>query len=64
MVSNHLVSRNLTPEIWTYFFYSLPALAAGVILGALLERRLNPSAFRLLVLFLLTIMGIKLIITG
>lgn len=64
VVGNHLVSRNLTPEIWTYFLYSLPALVAGIIAGALLERRLNPSAFRQLVLALLIIMGIKLIITG
>lgn len=58
----HLISGNLTGEVWKYFVLSVPAIILGIIAGVNLDNVINPGLFRKIVLILLLIMGIIIVI--
>jgi len=58
----HALGGNLTPQVWHYYLWSLPVLAVGILLGTSLDRFFNPETFRKIVLWLLLVMGIRLIL--
>jgi len=58
----HLISGNLTVEVWKYFLLAAPAIILGIIAGVSFDDVINPELFRKIVLILLLIMGIKLVI--
>lgn len=63
IVFGHAWNRNLTPEIWLHYFWSIPAMVLGVIIGTSLDKYLKPQTFRRIVLVLLVIMGTWLILS-
>ena len=58
---SHAISGNLTPLVWSTFWWTLPFIGIGLLTGLCLDRWLNPVAFRRVVLVLLAVMGIRLI---
>ena len=58
----HALSGNITPFVWRNFFYALPAIALGIIIGVNLDKRINPQHFRQVVLVLLIVLGLRLIL--
>ena len=60
--ASHYASGNITANVWNYFLWSLPALILGALLGTSLDRYISPEIFRKIVLWLLVILGIRLII--
>lgn len=62
VVISHAVNGNFTPQIWSLFFSSLPFTLIGIAAGLSLDRWLNPDTFRKLVLFMLVIMGVRLMV--
>ena len=60
VVLNHAVGDNLNATVWTYYLWCLPAIAAGLILGLVIGRRLDPVVYRKVVLVLLVVLGMKL----
>lgn len=58
----HLISGNLTEEVWKYFLLSAPAIILGIIAGVNLDNVINPELFRKIVLVLLLLMGIIIVI--
>jgi len=62
IVAGHAWSRNLTSTVWENFAITLPAIALGLIAGFGLEKRIEPGRFRRIVLWVLLIMGLRLII--
>jgi uncharacterized membrane protein YfcA len=58
----HALGGNLTPLVWRYYLWSLPVLAVGIILGTSMDRLFNPETFRKIVLWLLVVMGVRLIL--
>ncbi len=60
VVSGHALNHNLTPEVWHYFWYSLPAIAVGIFAGTSLDKFINPEIFRKIVLALLVVIGLRL----
>ena len=58
----HFISRNLSSEVWTDFWISLPALVVGGLLGTSLDRFLDPERFRKIVLVVLVVLGVRLIL--
>ena len=58
----HGWNHNLTPEVWHYFWISIPAMAAGIFLGTRLGKFINPETFRKVVLVLLVVVGVSLVI--
>lgn len=61
IAANHAVSGNLTADVWQAFALTLPAVALGVWMGIKMDRWINPAQFRKIVLWLLVILGIRLI---
>ena len=61
VVANHALSHNLTPQVWTQYVWSLPALAIGMLAGVQLDGYIQPETFRKIVLWILVIMGARLI---
>ena len=58
----HTISGNLTAVVWQNFLWALPGIGLGLLVGNLLDGRLNPDQFRKVVLLLLIILGIRLIV--
>ena len=61
VVSMHAWGGNLTPAIFQAYAWTLPSIALGILLGASLDRVINPESFRKLVLVLLLMMSVRLI---
>lgn len=61
VVGTHFVSGNVTPEVWQGLLISLPAVVVGVVAGFAVGDRLKPEVFRRVVLFLLIILGVRLL---
>jgi uncharacterized membrane protein YfcA len=57
----HAWSGNLTLEIWRYFLISIPALAVGIVAGTSMDKFMNRETFRVIILVLLVVMGLRLI---
>jgi len=62
VVSTHWFSGNYTQSVLTFFWWTLPALIIGFLLGQKLDRRLNPEIFRRIVLVLLIVLGVRLMV--
>jgi uncharacterized membrane protein YfcA len=63
IVIGHAWNNSLTPEVWHYFWLSIPATVIGIIAGTSLDRYTNPETFRKIVLILLVMIGIRLIVS-
>lgn len=61
VVVGHVFGRTLTPAVWGDFLWALPAVGLGIFAGISLDRHLDPLRFRKIVLWLLVIMGLRLI---
>jgi uncharacterized membrane protein YfcA len=61
VVLNHALSDNLSATVWVNYLWCLPAIAAGIILGLVIGRRLDPAVFRKVVLVLLVVLGLRLV---
>lgn len=62
VTSGHALSHNLTALVWRNYLLALPAIAAGILAGALLDRFIQPQLFRKMVLILLILMGLRLVL--
>lgn len=62
VVFAHGLGGNLTGEVFRYYLIALPLVAAGILLGGSLDRFLDTRVFRLIVLILLMLMGLRLIL--
>lgn len=57
---SHAIGGNLTPQVMSIFWSSLPFMIAGLLVGFSLDRWLKPQVFRQIVLVLLLLMGLRL----
>jgi len=64
LVLGHLWNGNLTPQIWHSYFSLLPVGALGMAAGLSLDRLIHPDQFRRIVLYLLIVLGVRLILAG
>ncbi len=58
----HTVSGNFTAVVWQNYGWALPGIGLGLVLGRLVDGRMPPEKFRQGILFLLILLGIRLII--
>ena len=61
---SHTLAGNLTPVVWRNYLIALPAIGLGIFIGLKVDRRVNPATFRKIVLWLLIVMGARLIINS
>ena len=62
VIAGHVISRNLTSEVWHSYLWALPAILLGILAGIRLDSKLDPALFRRLVLVLLVIMGARMLL--
>jgi hypothetical protein len=62
VIVSHALAGNYTAEVLRYTLLTLPALAAGVVAGLALSKRINATTFRTMVLWLLLALGAWLIV--
>lgn len=62
VIVGHLVAHNVTLVVARAYLIALPAIAAGFLVGGRLDRYLNPERFRILVLALLLVLGLRLVV--
>jgi uncharacterized membrane protein YfcA len=60
----HATSGHMTSSVLQNSLLCLPAMLIGLVIGWILERRVNPAQFRKLVLILLVLIGLNLILTN
>lgn len=58
----HALAQHYTPDVFQAFITALPGVGLGLLAGMLLDRFINPSLFRRVVLVLLILLGLNLII--
>ena len=61
VVIGHAVAQNLTPQVWQIYLWVLPAIGLGLVAGLSLDQYLSPERFRKIVLWLLVLLGLRLI---
>ena len=59
--ASHALDGNFTPQVWQLFWWTMPFLIVGTIVGLSLDRWINPAVFRKVVLALLVVMGVRMI---
>lgn len=64
IVLGHLWNGSFTPQVWDSFTRLLPVLAVGVVAGLSLDRVIQPALFRKIVLYLLIVLGLRLILSA
>lgn len=62
VVLSHAVAHNLTGDVWRLYALALPALGLGFIAGISLDRYIDAVVFRKIVLWLLVLMGLRLMV--
>lgn len=62
VVLSHFAAGNFTAQVLSSYAWAAPGLLIGMLLGLILERRLDPALFRRLVLIVLFVMGVRLLI--
>jgi uncharacterized membrane protein YfcA len=61
VVATHALSGNYTPLVLMDYLWALPATLLGILAGTSLDRYINPTLFRKVVLGLLIVMGLRLV---
>jgi uncharacterized membrane protein YfcA len=61
LIVTHALSGNYTPDVWTGFAWTVPAMAAGLVLGFSLYGKIDDKRFRQIVLWLLVGVGGKML---
>ena len=62
IIVSHAVAGNYGAEVLRYGLVAMPAVAAGLVAGLALSKRVSAAAFRSLVLWLLLVLGVWLIV--
>jgi uncharacterized protein len=62
LIVTHVLYQHYTPIVWEYYLAALPAIAAALVVGFLLDRYVNAMLFRRLVLVVLAVIGARLIL--
>jgi len=62
MLVSHAWHGNFTADVWQYFLVSLPGIALGFWSGLKMAVVLNPAKFRILVLWMLILLGVRMLV--
>jgi uncharacterized membrane protein YfcA len=61
IVLAHTFGQNITPIVWRYYLFCIPAMIIGIVAGVSMDRVIDPVLYRKIVLVLLVVLGIRLI---
>ncbi len=64
VVASHALARHLTQQVFVHYLWALPALLAGILLGSVVDRRIDQDQFRRIVMVMITLLGLALLLGG
>jgi uncharacterized membrane protein YfcA len=64
VVASHLVAGHLTPPVLVYYLYTVPGLAAGILLASRIDSRVGRDRFRILVTVMILFLGLSLLLSS
>lgn len=64
VITTHVLAGHYNPTVLQDAAIGIPAMLAGLFVGWSLDKRVNPEMFRKMVLFLLVVIGVRLIINN
>ena len=62
VVASHAVAQHLTERVFVYYFYAVPALAVGILIGSVVDSRIDQRQFRKLVTAMVLVLGLALLL--
>jgi hypothetical protein len=62
VVASHAVAQHLTEQVFVYYLYAVPALAVGILIGSVVDSRIDQSQFRKLVTAMILVLGLALLL--
>jgi hypothetical protein len=62
VVASHAVAKHLTKQVFVYYLYAVPALAVGILIGSMVDSRIDQGRFRKLVTAMILALGLALIL--
>jgi uncharacterized membrane protein YfcA len=64
VITAHLIARRVTVDVLTFYLSALPALALGILVGSLIDKKVDARRFRLLVTVVILVLGLSLLLTA
>lgn len=61
VVTAHVLARNMTQQVFTYYLYAVPALIVGILAGVRVDRHVDHARFRTLVSVMTLGLGLLLV---
>ncbi len=61
VVASHVAAGHLTTPVLTYYLYTVPALAVGILLASRVDTRVDRERFRILVMVMIFLLGLSLL---
>jgi len=61
-VVSHWLTQHITVNVLTLYVYIVPALISGMVVGAIADRRIDHTAFRVIVLAMILVLGLSMIL--
>jgi uncharacterized protein len=62
VVASHCVAGHLSGQVLTYYLYTVPALAVGILLASRLDHKVDRDRFRTLVTAMILALGLSLLL--
>jgi uncharacterized membrane protein YfcA len=62
VVGSHALAEHLTKQVLVYYLYAVPALAVGILVGSVVDPRINQGQFRTIVTVMILVLGLALMV--
>ena len=62
VVASHILAEHLSEQVLAYYLYAVPALALGILVGSLVDRRIDQDRFRRIVMLMILVLGLALVV--
>jgi len=62
VVASHAFAEHLTKQVLVYYLYAVPALAVGILVGSVVDPRIDQNQFRRIVTAMILVLGLALVV--
>lgn len=62
VVASHAFAEHLTKQVLVYYLYAVPALAVGILVGTVVDPRIDQNQFRRIVTAMILVLGLALVV--
>jgi uncharacterized membrane protein YfcA len=62
VVASHALAEHLTKQVLVYYLYAVPALAVGILVGSVVDPRIDQNQFRRIVTAMILVLGLALVV--